>query len=136
MRPLVLSLAAALFGAVAARAASPYPVHIERQRGQTLIIKHTPVPTRIGVRTVYGGKVLQVRKVRRAKTVAARKVYRRRIVPAEYTDYREYVFNPALAGGCRDGGYVRGRLPNGQPLVLHKDVCEGIAPISSLPGRY
>jgi hypothetical protein len=134
MRPLVLSLAAVLFGAVAARAASPYPVHIEHQRGQTLIIKHTPVPTRIGVRTVYRAKVLQVRKVRRA--VAVRKVYPRRIVPAEYTDYREYVFNPALAGGCRDGGYVRGRRPDGQPLVLHKDVCEGIAPISSLPGRY
>jgi hypothetical protein len=97
------------------------------------------------VRTVYGAKVLQVRKVRRAKTVAARKVYRRRIVPAEfyrrrivpaeYTDYREYVFNPALAGGCRDGGYVRGRLPNGQPLVLHKDVCEGVAPIAASGGR-
>ena len=132
MRPLVLSLAAALFGAVAAHAASPYPVHIERQRGQTLIIKHTPVPTRIGVQTVYRAKVLQVRKVRRAKTAAVRKVYHRRTVPAEPTDYREYVFNAA----CRDGGYVRGRLPNGHPLVLHKDVCEGIAPISSLPGRY
>ena len=44
MRPLVLSLAAALFGAAAAHAASPYPVNIERQRGETLIIEHTPSP--------------------------------------------------------------------------------------------
>ena len=36
MRPLVLSLAASLFGAAAADAASPYPVEIERQRGETL----------------------------------------------------------------------------------------------------
>ena len=47
MRPLVLSLAAALFGAAAAHATSPYPVNIERQRGETLIIEHTPVPARM-----------------------------------------------------------------------------------------
>jgi hypothetical protein len=130
MRPLVLSLAAALFGAAAAHATSTYPVNIERQRGETLIIEHTPVPARIGVRKVYRTKV------RRVKTVAVRKVDRRRIVPAEYSDYREYVFHPAIAGGCRGAGYVRGRFPNAAPVVLHKDVCEGIAPISSLPGRY
>jgi hypothetical protein len=130
MRPLVLSLAAALFGAAAAHATSPYPVNIERQRGETLIIEHTPVQARIGVRKVYRTKV------RRVKTVAVRKVDRRRVVPAEYSDYREYVFHPAIAGGCRGAGYVRGRLPNAAPIVLHKDVCEGIAPISSLPGRY
>jgi hypothetical protein len=136
MRPLVLSLVAALFGMAAAQAASPYPVHIERQRGETLIIKHTPVPAGIGVRKVYRTKVLHVRKVRRVKTIAVRKVYRRPIVPAEYSDYREYVFHSAIAGGCRDAGYVRALLPNGAPVALHKDVCEGIAPISSLPGRY
>ncbi len=132
MRPLVLSLATALFGAAAAHATSPYPVNIERQHGETLIIEHTPVPARIGVRT----KVLHACKVRRIKRVAVRKVDRRRVVPAEYSDYREYVFHPAIAGGCRGAGYVRGRLPNAAPVVLHKDVCEGIAPISSLPGRY
>ena len=124
MKPLVLSLAS-LFGAAAADAASPYPVDIERQRGETLIIEHTPVPARIGVRKVYRSKVPHVRKVDR-----------RRIVPAEYSDYRECVHHPAIAGGCRGAGYVRVRLPNGAPLVLHKDVCEGIAPISPLPGRY
>jgi hypothetical protein len=122
--------AAALFGVAAAHATSPYPVNIERQRGETLIIEHTPVPARIGVR-----KVLHARKVRRVKTVAVRKVDRRGTVPAEYFNYREYVFHPAIAGGCRGAGYVRGRLPHGAPVVLHKDVCEGIAPISSLPGR-
>ena len=127
MRPLVLSLAASLFGAAAADATSPYPVEIERQRGETLIIQHTPVPARIGVRKVYRSKVLQE---------LPAQGYRRRIVPAEYSDYREYVFDPAIAGGCRSAGYVRGRLPNAAPVVLHKDVCEGIAPISSLPGRY
>ena len=136
MRPLVLSLAAALFGAAAAHATSPYPVNIERQRGETLIIEHTPVPARIGVRKVYRTKVPHARKVRRVKTVAVRKVDRRRTVPAEYFNYREYVFHPAIAAGCRGAGYVRGRLPNAAPVVLHKDVCEGIAPISSLPGRY
>ena len=125
--------AAALFGVAAAHATSPYPVNIERQRGEKLIIEHTPVPARIGVRKVYRTKVLPAHKVRRA---AVRKVDWRRIVPAEYSDYREYVFHPAIAGGCRGAGYVRGRLPHGAPVVLHKDVCEGIAPISSLPGRY
>ena len=54
------------------------------------------------------------------------KAYRRRIVPAEYSDYREYVLDPALAGDVRSACYVRGQLPNGAPVVLHKDVCEGI----------
>ena len=115
MRPLVLSLAASLFGAAAADAASPYPVEIERQRGETLIIQHTPVPARIGVRKVYRSKVLHLRKA-----------YRRRIVPAEYSDYREYVLDPAIADDCRSAGYARGQLPNGAPVVLNKDVCEGI----------
>ena len=128
-------IAIRLFGTAAAHANSPYPVNIERQRGETLIIEHTPVPARIGVRKVYRTKVPHARKVRRVKTVAVHKVDRRRIVPAEYSDFREYVFHPAIAGGCRGAGYVRGRLPNGAPIVLHKDVCEGIAPISSLPGR-
>jgi hypothetical protein len=75
--------AAALFGVAAAHATSPHPVNIERQRGETLIIEHTPVPVRIGVRKVYRTKVLHARKVRRIKTVAVRKVDRRGAVPAE-----------------------------------------------------
>ena len=59
-------------------------MEIERQRGETLIIQHTPVPARIGVRKVYRSKVLHLRKA-----------YRRRIVPAEHSDYREYVLDPA-----------------------------------------
>jgi hypothetical protein len=128
MQRFALRLAAALLSATAVQAASPYPIHIERQHGSTLIIEHTPVPARIGVRKVYRSKVVRVRKARPAKIAAVRKVHRRKIVREAY--FR----NPALAGGCHDGGYVRRQLRAGPVVVLHRDVCEGIAPISSLPG--
>jgi hypothetical protein len=125
MKRAALAIVAALLGVPAAQAGSPYPVHIERQRGSTLVIEHTPVPARVGVRTVYRAKVVRIRKAR-----AVRKVHRRTVVR------ESYVRNSAIAGGCWDGGHVRRRLPAGAVVVLHRDVCEGIAPISSLQGRY
>jgi hypothetical protein len=129
MRRLPLTLAATLLSLGAAQAGSPYPIHIERQHGSTLVIEHTPVPARVGARTVVSAKIVRKHKIRSAKVVAARKVYRRKTTRTSYSR------NPAIAGGCRDGGYVRRQLPAGAAVLLHRDVCEGIAPISSLPGR-
>ena len=56
--------------------------------------------------------------------VGVRKVHRRRTIAVAYR-------NSALAGGCRDGGYVRGADVRGTLYTLHRDICEGIAPIDS-----
>ena len=91
---LAASLAFAVAGATAAAAGqSPYPVHVERQRGERLVIDHTPPPRTVGV--------VQKTTVVRKHRVGVRKVHRRRIVAVAYR-------NSALAGGCHDGGYVRG----------------------------
>ena len=114
---LAASLALAVAGATAVAAGqSPYPVHVERQRGERLVIDHTPPPRTLGV-------VRRATVVRRHR-VGVRKVYRRRIVAIAYRD-------GALAGGCRDGGYVRGADARGTLYTLHRDICEGIAPIDS-----
>jgi hypothetical protein len=117
-------LAAALLGsavlASSAEAGSPYPIHIERQYGSTLVIKHTPVPGEPVVTRIYRRKVVRKHRLRPARAAAVRKVRRDKVLA---------YWNPALAGGCRDGGYVHGVLPNGTPVALHKDICEGIAPI-------
>ena len=112
---LAASLAFAVAGATAA-GQSPYPVHVERQRGERLVIDHTPPPRTVGVVR----KTTVVRKHR----VGVRKVHRRRIVAVAYRD-------SALAGGCHDGGYVRGADLRGALYTLHRDICEGIAPIDS-----
>src|SRR3954465_11143932 len=106
-----LALALAVAGAPAAAAGqSPYPVHVERQRGERLVIDHTPPARMVGV-------------VRRTTVVRkhagrARAVYRRRVVVARYRD-------SALAGDCHDGGYVRGADALGNLYTLHRDICEG-----------
>jgi hypothetical protein len=123
-------LAAALLGLTAAQAASPYPVNIERQRGSILTIKHTPPPGEIRVRKAVRAKVVRRHRVHRVKAVTVRKVHRRKVV-AKVVSWRH---NPALAGGCRDGGYVRLAVPPAGTLhTLHRDVCEGVAPIDSRP---
>ncbi|HEX8165201.1 MAG TPA: hypothetical protein VF601_05365 [Beijerinckiaceae bacterium] len=117
---------AALSGLTAAQAASPYPVNIERQRGETLIIKHTPPPGEVRVRRVLRAKAVRRHRVHRPKVVTVRKVHRRVVA---------WRHNPALAGGCRDGGYVRLAVPpSGTVQLLHRDICEGVAPIDSRPG--
>lgn len=128
MKRLALALAAALLAPAAGLAGqSAYPVHIERQRGSTLVIEHTPVPARI-VKTIRRARVVvRKHKLRRVKAVVRRSVRRKRIAVVN-----EFVRNPAIAGGCYDGGYVRRPGQMGSVLVLHRDVCEGIAPVSSL----
>ena len=126
MPRLSLSLAAMFLGVTVAHAASPYPIHIERQHGSTLVIEHTPVLGGVAVRTIHRAKIVRSRKARAARVASVRKFHRRKIV-------RAYRRDSALAGGCRDGGYVHRQLPTGPVVVLHRDVCEGIAPISSLP---
>jgi hypothetical protein len=129
MKLLPLAFAAGLLGLTSAQAgSSPYgPIHIERQRGEILTIEHTPVPRRI-VRRVHRTKVVGV-KVRRAKVAVRRKV--RRIGVA--LPGNEFIRHPAIAGGCWEGGFVRRRiLPYGR-VTLQREVCDGIAPISSLP---
>jgi hypothetical protein len=130
MERSALILAAALLSLGAAQAASPYPVHIERQHGQTLVIEHSPVSARGGVRKFVRTKIVRKHKIRPARAMAVRKVHRRKAIRTSYSN------NAAIAGGCRDGGYVRRQLPTGASVLLHRDVCEGIAPISSLPGRF
>jgi hypothetical protein len=123
---LATLFAATILGFSAAQAASPYPVNIERQRGSILTIKHTPPPGEIRIRKVYRAKVVRQHRVHRPKAVTVRKVHRRKVVVRRH--------NPALAGGCRDGGYVRLAVPpSGAVHTLHRDVCEGIAPIDSRP---
>jgi hypothetical protein len=125
-----LILATTLLGLAEAQAASPYPVNIETQRGSTLVIKHTPPPGEVRVRKAYRAKAVRRHRAYRPKAAAVRKVHRRKVV-AKIVAWRH---NPALAGGCRDGGYVRVGLPSGTVHTLHRDVCEGIAPIDSRPG--
>jgi hypothetical protein len=127
MKRLALALAAFVLAASAAEAKrSPYgPIHIERQRGSILTIEHTPVPRRV-VRWVVRKKVA-VHHVRRSKVVVRRKVRRWAVARSEF------VRNPAIAGDCREGGYVRRHVGGYGPVTLQREVCEGIAPVSSLP---
>ena len=83
---------------------------------------------RICVRVVTPGALFSYRRgnIELGARCCTCEAYRRRIVPSEYSDYREYVLDPAIADDCRSAGYARGQLPNGAPVVLNKDVCEGI----------
>src|SRR4051812_10119865 len=94
----------------------PYPVDIERQHGSTLVIEHTPVAPLVRAGRIGRAKVVVRHRVRRTKRIAVE-------------EEREFVRNPALAGGCHDGGFVQ-RVARDTPAILHRDVCEGIAPIS------
>ena len=123
MKLLAWILAAATLSLTAAQA-SPYPIHLQRQRGETLIVEHTPVPGRAKVRKVYRKAVVAKRRVRRVRTAVRRlhRVYAGRINVAE-----ERIFwTGAIAGGCRDGGFVR-RSVAGRNVTLQREVCGSIA---------
>jgi hypothetical protein len=127
MRRFALALAATVFGVAAAEAGgSPYPIHIERQRGSVLTIDHTPSPNPSLIRRVHRRKVLVKRKVRRAGTVVRRADRRRTVVK------RVYRYS-GIAGGCREGGYVRGQDRAGQIVTLQREVCYGIAELHVNP---
>ena len=131
MKRLALAFAALVLAASASAAEakrSPYgPIHIERQRGSILTIEHTPVPRRAMRRIVR--KKVAAHHVRRSKVVVRRKVRRARWAVRR----SEFVRNPAIAGGCYDGGYVRRHVGGYGRVTLQREVCEGIAPVSSLP---
>jgi hypothetical protein len=125
---LLLVLALALIGSSGARAAqSLYPVHIERQHGSTLVIEHTPVARVVGVRRLHRTKVVvRTHRAHRVRKAAVRhKIHRKAVIVTR----RRLRHDPALAGGCYDGGFVE-RVAAGALVTLHRDVCEGIAPIS------
>ena len=128
MKRLALAFAAlVLAGSVAEAKRSPYgPIHIERQRGSILTIEHTPVPRRV-VRRVVRKKVVTRHHVRHSRVVVRRKVRRWAVVRSEF------VRNPAIAGDCHEGGYVRRDVGAYGRVTLQREVCEGIAPVSSLP---
>lgn len=128
MRIAALMLAALALSAAATQAAAAPTLHIERQRGTVLTIEHTParVVVRRGVRRAKVGlhrRAIVRRKVTRARTaIVRRKVRRTRLVRGS-----EFVRNPAIAGGCYDGGFVRERVGRTR-VTLQREVCEGIAP--------
>ena len=130
MKRAALALAFLLlpFAATAA-GPSPYgPIHIERQRGDRLVIEHTPVPRRV-VRRVHRTKVVGHR-IRRAKVAAVRRKGRRTGLVRVRS---EFIRHPAIAGGCHEGGFVRRSVPGYGRVTLQREVCQGIAPVSSLP---
>lgn len=118
MTPLRPALAAMTLLLVASPVlASPYPVYFERQRGTTVTLEHTPVPAGVAVATVRRTTMTRTRRVSRPKA-AVRRVARR----ATTQRVQRYT---GIAGGCRDGGYVR-RGVAGRDLVLQREVCHNI----------
>lgn len=103
---------------------SPYPIHRQHQRGETLVIEHTPVRA-VAVRRVRRGKVVVAkRRVRRARYGVVRRA--NRVIGSVSRDERVF-WTGAIAGGCRDGGFVRRRIA-GATVVLQREVCGSIAP--------
>src|SRR4051794_13550971 len=90
----------------------PYPVDIERQHGPTLVIEHSPVAP-VGVRRILRTKVV-VRKHRPLRMKRTVVVTKHRLNP---DDPALTPRNPALAGGCHDGGFVQ-RLVGSTPTIL------------------
>jgi hypothetical protein len=45
----------------------------------------------------------------------------------------EFIRHPAIAGGCWEGGMVRRHVAPYGRVTLQREVCDGIAPVSSLP---
>jgi hypothetical protein len=94
----------------------PYDVYIERQRGTTVTLEHTPLPRRATV--VRRSRVATVRPAR--PRAAMRRAAQKRVVKR----VRTYRYS-GIAGGCRDGGHVR-RVVAGQPVLLQREVCHNI----------
>lgn len=125
MKLPALALAASLLALPVAQAAgSPYPIHRQQQRGETLTIEHTPVRA-IAVRRVRRGKAVVVKhRVRRARSVVVRRSSR--VIGSVSREERVF-WTGAIAGGCRAGGFVRRRIGSAT-VVLQREVCGSIAP--------
>lgn len=135
LRPLLAALVLALVGLAprSAEAASPYAYYAEKQRGETLIIKHTPAPG-IVVRNVrVKGKGYHHRQVARHRIVRRHVVRRHHAHRHHLRRVVRNVRDPAIAGFCRDGGAWLKRDPLGQPRVIQKEVCDSVAWYSQAP---
>jgi uncharacterized protein YcfJ len=118
MIPLRLALAGfGLLLATAPAAANPYSIYSERQRGETVILEHNPVPAGVAVARVSRTAVATPRRAVRSRTGVKRRVVRRTAAVHRYT---------GIAGGCRDGGYVQ-RVVAGRPVPLQREVCHNIS---------
>jgi hypothetical protein len=126
MKAFGLVLAAAILSLSATQAvASHYSTYVQRQRGETLIIEHNPVPGTVARRGAYRAKALVgKRKLRRVNAIVARRVGRRgKVALARRKAYR----SSSIAGGCWDGGLVRRRDPAGNLVILQREICGSIA---------
>ena len=127
----LVTLAVAGLLAPRAEAASPYSYYAERQRGETLTIKHNPAPGIVvrNVRVKRAHRVYRHRVVRHAvvhrHTVRHRRVVRRTRV--------RNVADPAIAGFCRDGGTWLRPASLGEPRIVQKEVCDSVAFYSQKP---
>lgn len=133
----LVALALAPFLAPRAEAASPYAYYAERQRGDTLTIKHSPAPGIVvrHVRTKRGlraGHAVRHRVARR-HVVVRRTVARHASGPRRTVRRVRNVANPEIAGFCRDGGAWLKHDPAGRPRIVQKEVCDSIAAYSRNP---
>jgi hypothetical protein len=114
-----------------AEAASPYTYYAERQRGDTLTIKHNPAPG-IVVRNVRVKRAYRVHRHRVVRHAAVHRpvIRHRRIV--RRTRARN-VADPAIAGFCRDGGTWLRPASLGAPRIVQKEVCDSVAFYSQKP---
>jgi len=121
MRAFVAAAAAAfVIAAVAPAAASGlYPIYIERQRGTTLVLEHTPRPA------VAAARVSRTA-ARPARAALKRGALRRPASVRRVTARRINRDSGAIAGGCRDGGLVR-RTVGGERVTLQREVCYGVS---------
>lgn len=133
MKPLALILFTLAF-CLAAGEASAYRT-VEFQRCDTRIVEHAPIrgfgPRKLYVETPcrsYRARRIVRHKLRRAKVVVHRRVHR--TIVHHRRIYRD---SGAIAGGCRDGGFVRRRDALGNPFRVRREICDSIAPLS---GRY
>jgi hypothetical protein len=133
MKLFAILLAGAMLSLSAAQAvASHYTTYIQRQRGETLIIEHNPVPSKVVRRGAYRAKVLVAkRKLRQANAIAVRRAGRR-----AKASWRNAYRSSSIAGGCWDGGLVRRRGPGGKLVTLQREICGGIAENLPTPNRW
>ena len=116
-----------------AEAASPYAYYAERQRGDTLTIKHSPAPGIVvrNVRRKLGvGHRLRTHRAIHHRVVRRHRVGHRRLV--RRTRVRN-VADPAIAGFCRDGGTWLKPGPMGRPRIVQREICDSVAAYSLNP---
>jgi hypothetical protein len=135
MKPVGLLFAGLVLSLSASQAvASHYTTYVQRQRGETLIIEHNPVPVKVVRRVAYRGKAaFGERKLRPAKSVALRRAGRRGKVRMAR---RQGYWSSSIAGGCWDGGLVQRPNTAGILITLQREICGSIAEDLPTPGIW